>query len=74
MENPNTAVLGCIFIADSAGVVRAAVIDQQQFKIGIFLVQNAFNAAADGVLCVIDRDDDTDGGTHKRTPLGKKLL
>ena len=71
MENLNTAVLGRIFVADRAGIVRAAVIHQQQFKIRIFLVQNTFNASPDGLLCIIDRDNDTDGGIHRLAPLEK---
>ena len=74
VKDLNAAVLGCICITDGAGIVRASVIDQQQFKIAVFLIQNTVYTAADGALCVIDRDDDTDGGTHKHTPFGEIFL
>ena len=65
VDDPNPGIPGGICVADGTGTVGAAVVDQQQLKVGVLLVQNALNTAADGVFSVIDRDDDADGGGHK---------
>ena len=71
MDDLNAAVSGRVLVADGAGTIRASVVYQQQLKIRVLLVQDTFDAAADGMLRVVDRDDDTDGGTHRHAPFGK---
>ena len=69
VDDPDTAVPFGIGVADDAGAVPASVIYQKQFKIRVLLVQNTLNAAANGVGCVVNRNDDADSWGHGTTPL-----
>ena len=68
VDHPDTGIFCGIAVAQGAGGVRAAVIDQQEFKIGVFLIQNTLDAPADRAFRIINRDDDAYSGGHRREP------
>ena len=60
MDDMDPAVSPGIIFAQLSTVVRAAVIHQNQFKIGIALAQNAVHTAAQEFLDLVDRHNHTD--------------
>ena len=58
MEDAHTAILGGIAIADSATIVGATIVDEQQLKVGVALSQDTINATVDVFFRFVDGDDD----------------
>ena len=46
LDHNNSGILVSVLFTNVAGSIRTAIIDQQQFKIRIFLVQNAVDTAS----------------------------
>ena len=59
LNDPNARVPGCIFGADPAACVGAAVIHQNQFPSDKSLSKDASHATSQVFLCLIDRDNNT---------------
>lgn len=51
-----------VFVDDCDGVIGGAIIDDDDFGIGVVLVLGAFDGAGDGVLRVVTGDADCDFG------------
>ena len=58
VEDPDAPVLCRVAVADRLAVVRAAVVDEQQFEVRHGLSQNALDAGRQVLFRVEDRDDD----------------
>ena len=60
MENSNTFVFSCIFIADSSRIIRTTIINKKQLPIGIGLRHDAVDAPLQILRSVVNRDYYTD--------------
>ena len=70
-----TGLLPGIAAADVQRAVGAAVIDQNDFKIPKGLGQNGIQSSGKIGLCVVDGQDEGDGGGHGRTSVsGGKIM
>ena len=65
VEHTDAGILPGQRIADLGRAIVAAVIHQQQLKIGVLLVQNAVYTALNGVLRIVDRHNNTDIWFHR---------
>ena len=59
MDDTDSLICLCVSVADFSGAVRASIIQQKQFKIGVLLLQNTVHTPLHKILRIIDRNNNT---------------
>ena len=69
MDHPDPAVPPGKLIAHRPGAVLAAVVGQDELKVGKFLAQHTVHTAAEGGLGIVYGYDNRHARFHKTTPV-----